>query len=529
MKKIVTLGFALLMGISLMANGKSEEGSTTVAVDNFNASGLPIVKEQVTLSIATKISEGDHSNDDVILHHDLEEMTNIDIEWIEINGKSWNERKGLMFASNDLPDGMLGAGVLENADLLKYGNQGLILPISDYFDFTSNFNTVMSEDPSIKPAITAPNGKVYAFPSLPGMDIGTDAPMYINKEWLDKVGMDVPTTTDEYVAVLKAFRDQDPNGNGKNDEIPMTFKNNFTDLFGAFGCVDFMSDWGCEDHIRVEGDKVVYTAVEEEYKNALKWFNMLFEEGLMDPESFTQDNSVFSGKIKAETRIAGSFQGWRSTTWKRTPEDEDYVPMGPLAGPGGDKNWQPKPYFIAKKGSGVITQECDQPEVMARWFDMMYDQEFALQISMQYYLGKHVIEENGMYKVIATPSRMDAEDTIHFTRHARISGMTAATGAKLDPPPTHILEKWMLDEYYAPYQDRSLIYPNVFFSEMDTRRLTELKAEVVAYTNEMHARWIMQGGIDEDWDNYLMELRKRGLEEMLEIYQKGLDDFNSIE
>ncbi len=74
-----------------------------------------------------------------------------------------------------------------------------------------------------KDLITAPDGNIYALPQVNECyHCMYQQRMWIYKPWLDKLGLKMPTTTDEFYEVLKAFKTKDPNGNGKADEIPLS-------------------------------------------------------------------------------------------------------------------------------------------------------------------------------------------------------------------------------------------------------------------------------------------------------------------
>ena len=109
--------------------------------------------------------------------------------------------------------------------------------------------------------------------------------------WLHNLGLDLPTTTDEFADVLRAFRDNDANGNGNpNDEIPLAFK--FTD-WGGYDHGPYMGAF-CyplnQQYVLVDNNQVVFLGNQEGFKEGTKWLAELYGEGLIDPEplSFTQ-------------------------------------------------------------------------------------------------------------------------------------------------------------------------------------------------------------------------------------------------
>ncbi|WP_105614610.1 extracellular solute-binding protein [Vallitalea okinawensis] len=505
-------------------SNQSVKQETEQKEDNFNKTGYPIVNEKVTLKVLGTVQEGS-SEINPILYQDLEEKTNVHIEWEAVIEDAWKEKKGLLFASGDLPDIFIGAGVLSNSDVLKYGTQGLLVPMEGLIDeYGLNLTKVFEEHPQVKLASIAPDGHIYGGPSFDrGFPITTSAPLYMNKEWLDTLNLEVPTTTEEFYHVLKAFKENDPNGNDKSDEIPLTFNNNnISDLFGSFGVVD-----DHKTHIAVNDGKVVYTAVLSEYKEAITYFNRLFQEGLIDPEAFTQDGSVLKGKTKGEERIIGAFQSWRSTGWRRSEEDNDYVAISPLAGPNGDQLWPLMGSKVAR-GGGVITSQCEVPEIAMRWIDALYEPDFAVQASLQYYIGVHMEKnDDDTLSITKIPERGNKEDDKYFPWNGhRVFVMTKSNGDRFIDKPAHIIEKQELDQLYNAYYPEET-YPDVFFTLEENERISQLSADINTYANENYARWMMEGGIDEEWDDYVEKLYDMGLDEYIKIYQSALDRYNS--
>jgi putative aldouronate transport system substrate-binding protein len=216
---------------------------------------------------------------------------------------------------------------------VKYLDEGIFLPVEDRIENSTYLKEILEKRPQYKAMLTAPDGHIYSFPYIEEMHglILTQGIHYLYKPWMDKLGLTMPTTTDEYEAVLKAFYEQDPNGNGIQDEIPFSFvyktsqswrnANDIGALWGAFG----MPDTGL--HVTVVDGKVVSTAMGESYKAGLEYFNRLYSEGLIDMESFTQQESQRTAKLQNETPIIGSTLVWCS----------DQVVL-----PGNENEWCPR-------------------------------------------------------------------------------------------------------------------------------------------------------------------------------------------
>ena len=189
----------------------------------------------------------------------------------------------------------------------------------------------MEETPDMKKISTFPDGKIYSMPTrLPSRPKSRNQPV-INKAWLDKLGLKAPTTTEELYQVLKAFKEKDPNGNGKPDEIPYTETGLNMDFLNPFGITDINAS-----SMIVQDGKPVYFPTTDAYKEALIYTHKLYSEGLIDQELFTQDNTMTSAKWQnADIPIVGFSNQW-------TPDavfgkwSDQYEAIAPIAGPDGN-------------------------------------------------------------------------------------------------------------------------------------------------------------------------------------------------
>jgi putative aldouronate transport system substrate-binding protein len=152
--------------------------------------------------------------------------------------------------------------------------------------YGTNLKDIFSKDPDFERSTRALDGNIYGIALKMGWIPECYAVMGINQNWLDKLNLKMPATTDEFYTVLKAFKEKDPNGNGIADEIPWTFQGwNYgpVEMFGAFGLVDSYNDtW-----LSVTNGKLQYIPVQDGFQDAISWLHKLYAEGLIDQESFS--------------------------------------------------------------------------------------------------------------------------------------------------------------------------------------------------------------------------------------------------
>lgn len=348
----------------------------TQAEFQMNKEGLPIVNEPVTYEIAAQTRKNKNFKD-LEYFQKLEEATNVQINWLMTAKDAWAEKKSLLFASNSLPDAFYGQEILTNVDVIKYASQGMLIPLEDMIDeYMPNLKKILDENPQYRKQITAPDGHIYSLPTINELNPTTHDKWFINKTWLDNLGLEVPTTKEELEQVLLAFKNEDANGNGDpNDEIPFTFRYTTSEpynrqqglqsVFGTFGQLDDIY------HFIVKDGEVVYTPTTEPYKEAISYFHQLYADGVIDQEVFTHDMSVYCAKIQDPNKIVGMFLGWsRSAT--ATNNKEDYIPLAPLVNSDGKQIWRTVDAKMISKNSFSITSKAQHPEVLMRWMDQSY-------------------------------------------------------------------------------------------------------------------------------------------------------------
>ena len=331
---------------------------------NMYVKGFPVLKDKVTYTIAvSKDANSMNSFNDKQCVLDTEKLTNIHIDWMDIPSSGWNEQVNIMLASGNMPDAFCGQAV----DTMK--NIELFTPIKEYiYDYAPNIVEMLTTDAAILKAITAPDGEIYGLPTNKDNPSDSVGPiLWMNGEWLKKVGKTMPTTTDEFTAVLRDFKTKDPNGNGKADEIPFVSRqgsssNALDTLMGSFGAVD-------NSRYVYSADKktVVFSGKQQGYFEALKWLHMLYAEKLLDNEVFSMDASQLIAKAKSPDLVIGSLMHWIPDSMD--PRFTNYIPMAPLKGPTGTQMWTKNATPLGTMQGYAITTACEDPEVLVRYYD----------------------------------------------------------------------------------------------------------------------------------------------------------------
>jgi putative aldouronate transport system substrate-binding protein len=376
MKKMVLLLMVLLCSTMSYANGKGDSGSSAAQVKVTPPGSFPVVNEKVTLNVFAAVPAWveDMNTNWTTLHY--EEKTNVHISWDVISIEGKDEKINLLLsASADLPDVIIPNG-MSNEQLVRYGTQGIFIPLNDLIDEQMVYlKNMFAYDETVLKQITATDGNVYGLPSYNECyHCSYSAKFWINQSWLDRLGMEIPTTTDELYNVLSAFKEEDANGNGESgDEIPLAGS------LGWHGSVDeyIMTSFIYSDGTYLRLDKnnnVASVADQDAFKEGLKYLRKLYQDGLLDKESFTMDGN----QIKALTgnpngNMLGSSPAGHPGVFLDLSQDvrDEFVSLPPLTGPTGIKQSIKYPVG-ALTGQFMITEDCSMPEVAIRWADGFY-------------------------------------------------------------------------------------------------------------------------------------------------------------
>ncbi len=443
-----------------------------------------------------------------------------------VAGRRLDGEEELAFASNILPDAFYGQDILTDIDIIRYGSEGLLIPLNDLIDeYAPNLKAIFDAKPHYRQQITAPDGNIYSLPTINELNPTTHDHLFINKNWLKNLGLEIPNTTEEFEAVLQAFKDYDANGNGDpNDEIPFTFRMNANDprnrqqglqsLFGTFGQLDDIQHFIVDD-----SGKVIYTPTTEPYRDAIRWFSSLYQKGLIDKEVFTHNANVYVAKIQDPGDIVGMWLGWsRSATAAKNKEN--YVVMAPLINVNGERLWRTVEAKLLSKGSFAITNKAKNPEVLIRWIDQSYEGVTSLEIC-QGLIGRTLEEiADGRFQHMKLPQGMVLDTMIHDYSPGNDGtfALMEDTIKRLNLN-ANLVERRELDAFYKPYNvPSSNMYPNLFFTEDEIEKIAELQTDIESYVTQKYASWIVSGGVDREWDAFQKKLKDMRADEYIKYY-----------
>ena len=475
----------------------------------------------------------------------LEEQTNVHVEWNAIQGDQWGDKISLAMANpKTLSDFVFTAG-FSDTDLLKYADQGIIIPLEGYIDaYMPNLKKVFDEYPEYRIMSTDADGHIWAFPWIEQLGsektaIQTIGNMpFINKKWLDFLNLPMPGTVDEFEQTLIAFRDHASELQAQfgieGSIIPMSCIVNDGDQDPAVLINGFGEGYGDMDkgrHIAVTDDlKVICAATQPGYKDGIEWLHKLYTENLIDPEAFTQEWSTYVSKGKSH-RYGVCF------SWDVANIDniEDFVPLPMLQAD--TKNLTPQNGSFTSgydRGRCVVTAVAKQPALICAWIDQMYDPFQSPQNNWGTYgeddeFDIFELGENAQGEKMLKHAPLGDASPVEVREAEAVGGPLAILdeyyGVYVTCPDDAQYRLDWIKDIYTPDMHTKYVYPNVFMTREDTESLSNLQADISKCINTHKSDWIMNGFTDGDWDAYLSELDAYKLNDYLGIFQKYLDAF----
>lgn len=513
------------------SSSSSASGSTASASveagDNFNETGYPIVKEPITLKVMQGIRDVDSLTDpsEMPAVQRLEEETGINLEWEVVKASDWSTKLNLMFASGEYPDIIISPNT--TVDQEEYGvSQQLLIPLND--DLTSKYmpnyterREAEDEDPTT--SLVASDGNKYSIGYMVGQNISTSTHYFINDDWLNRLGLDRPTNVEELTDVLRAFKAEDANGNGDaNDEVPleMTLDNGYYGvrwMLPMFGIPADPNKW-----IYIDNDKKVqFTATQDGFRDCMEWMHTCYEEGLVDAEMISQDQSTVESKL-AEGNV-GFFTAWRlkamgfddgvaATCSLYVPQDENVVDYRLIE--------------TARPGAYITSSNQYVPQSL-RLLDAMLDTEMMYSL---YYGEKDATDGSGWEYTDDNKVNPLMDGSIDVKNFLDNNTLFFGPSKYIDETfewPEQRIEK---TEYCKQYEDAGLLqkysdnYLNLAPLTSEQLQQNTLKeTDIENAVKENMATFITEGVTDDSWNNFVSLFEGMDVAGYVSVYQDAID------
>ncbi|NMM53550.1 extracellular solute-binding protein [Paenibacillus aquistagni] len=528
----VVLSFSLLVTACGGGSGSSDVADPAKVeerLQKMNAEGMPIAKETMNVkAFAAKLYASQDWNN-LMLWKEYEKMTNIHIEWDTVATDGLKEKRNILMAGGDYPE-MFFASAFAKTDLIKYGSQGTFLKLNDLIDkHAPNFKKIMEDYPIVKKGIAMPDGSIYGFPTIydpafKSLHYGTP---WIKQDWLDNLGLKAPTNLDELYNVLKAFKENDPNKNGKQDEIPwgsrgVTAILNF--LKGSFG----LNKHGIANpHVDLGADgKLAFVPTDDRYKELLQYVNKLYKDGMFDKETFTMKDTDITSKASAG--IYGVLDG---VDPKAIYNQDGYVGIPAIEGPHGDRFLSNIGSPLGNLGMFVLTDKAENPEALIRWVDHLYSEEGVKMFFMGFEGVTYKVNDKGEYEYLEeitnNPNGLNLDQAVsqyltwpggYYPGIVKQQFFKGAEGL-----PSSVKNAEESEAFYVKEEDR---WPSFNFTPEEQDELTTIQTDIHTFVDEMRDKFVSGEASFEQWDDYVKQIESMNVKRYLELYQQAYDRYS---
>ncbi len=454
-------------------------------------------------------------------YQQIENQTGVHVDFEEVKHSEWDSAVSLTFAKGKLPDMILRGSL----DIEEYGvSRHLLVPLDEYLQqgLMPNYAARL-ESSGLQEQLTASDGHIYQVGFLISQNVNTNGHFFINQRWLERLGLETPQTVEQLTDVLRHFRDDDPNGNGLKDEIPMefTFDDNNTGIYNLFSFFGLPLN---EEYVYLDEKGNVHFAPEEDtFFTVLQWLNQMYEEGLLDIDFISQGSNIWAAKVNEGN--VGLFSYWRlQNTALNAEVTTAYQLLIPVHAEG-TRARLPRNMDTVEFGAALTTSN-QNIESSLRWLDAQFETQNML-VSQNGRLGDTLIQqEDGRYEVSYVPKNNELYQTVPV-----ICGQFFAPAeyyASVYVPAAHRQEK---AEYCALYEQADVLEEKSFKllthviprTAEEKAKTSSLKIKLKSIIDAEIVNMVTHGVTEEGRASFLQQLKDAGSKEYKEIYQCTYD------
>ena len=435
---------------------------------------------------------------------------------------SSREAFNLMLVSGALPDIVAGDGL--KAQFIRYGQEGAFIPLDALIEkHAPHLQLYLTENPDVRQAIAAPDGRIYFIPYLPDGKYARG--WFIRHDWLEKLGLALPQTVDELFAVLTAFKTRDPNGNGRTDEVPF-FVREATELGRLFTLWDARSTGSDASHdFYVVAGAVRHPYADANYRIAIRNVARWYAEGLIDREVYTRGPRA--REVMLGSNLGGMTHDWFASTagynaaFGQRVAGLKFLAVAPPASVSGRRIEENRRARVRPDG-WAITHVNKHPVETIRLFDFYFSPE-----------GKRLANfgiEGVQYAMIADKPTFKA-DVLNAKKAVNTQLWEIGAQIPIGFPQDYAYEAQWTDPIAAAgiklYEQGNYLiddFPGVNPAPDERRRMDRKWPAILSSMLEHQQAWVLGArNVDADWDAYMARLQRLGFEEVLAAMQKAYD------
>lgn len=413
-----------------------------------------------------------------------------------------------------LPDVFFKAN-FNSSEAIELYHSDIIIDLSEYIpQFMPNLNSILEKNSDVEDIITT-DGKILTLPYI--NELSSQNYIWINQNWLNKLNLNMPETINEFKNVLSSFKENDPNENGKNDEIPILFNGIWDIKFLAHSFGIIADDF----NLNYSGDNLVFTPTTANYYKFIQCIRDLYENKLIDRTCFFPNISFNSEKLKSAKY--GVIISPTPFSYGNNDFSNDYVIMPPLKYNGAQIYRELNKKAIP--GTIAISSACQNPAQILAALDYLYSEEGARLISVGMESVDYQIYDDGTWDWINSNSN---------SMQNILSNVTLSSGGFAPyVEPNNFLKnysnkhtsKLLFDmEEFNTYLKNPM--PIVHLSKEDVNFIQPYQNKIGKYTDESLTRFIIgeEELNEQTWSNFNSEIKKLGLDEFIQFWQNKITE-----
>ena len=457
----------------------------------------------------------------------LKEQTGIDVEFQHPAAGQEKEQFNLIIADGNLPD------IMEYQWVKGYPGgpekairDGVIIPLNDVIDkYCPNLKAFLAEHPEFDKMIKTDDGHYYAFPFLRGEEkLCVNVGGFIRQDWLDELGLEVPTTIDEWHTVLTAFKEK------KGAEAALCFDwANFKDK----NQIIFAYDTSYTYYVGEDG-KVHYGPMEDNFKDYLTTMHQWYQEGLLDKDMASLNGDQVISKMTTDK--AGASVGWAASRMQvcmtTAQKSNPNYTLAATPFPSLEKGKAPKMGFIENAFpdvSAAITTKCKDVERAARLLDYAYGEaghnlyNFGVE-GVSYEMKDGIPTYTDI--VLNNPDGWPLAQSMAKHIRGSYNGPFVQDGRYIEQYLQLPTVKECPTTWYVEGANKYNL-PNVTPLQDESKELATLNNEITTYVDEMVLKFILGTESLDNWDTYVNTIKGMNIDRALEIYNGALDRYNA--
>lgn len=454
---------------------------------------------------------------------EIEKKTGVKIDFQVVPADQYDAKMQTQIAAgSDLPDIMELTPTWTNAGVYRLAQQDVIRPLDDLIEqYAPDIKQFFEARPDIKKLLTAPDGKIYSIADLPLQQV--PSPFFIRQDWLDKLGLSAPSTPDQWIEVLTAFKDKDPNNNGKQDEIPLVLRPGGYTYFGsAFGMQSPVQPFWADGSGKVE-----YQFLSPKFKELLAFTHDLYAKGLLDKE-MNRDESNFNALVStnvvgASPTVLDYLLQQDSILKSAGVADANTVALkAPQSASGQSGNYMMRSPLWSHYG---IPTKSKYPEIAMKWINYAW-----------------ISEEGNLYKDYGVEGQSftmgaDGPEYTDWVSNNpdKLDSMSALRSLGAAPS---ILVKDSLDVFKQKYagtkveqfmflaDDLLQPFPSPIPLEEESEVINQIMPDINTYVDEMIVKFIFGKEPIDNFDKFVQKVESMGIDNVVQVVQAQYDRYS---